>query len=287
MTLSKAPHFLIQCLLTFATIFISTSLQAQERWFQVEVSIFSNEGITDRTQEEWQANRIKLSYPKNLRRLNSVADFFLPDSTVENNQVLIDDLPRGALEREALNSVIEKTRPKRKNNERRFKLINLAREPYFQLPAVESDFQQTNQTLQRSPDHRLLFHGNWRQVVTQKSETSPILIEGGLAYGNQHELQGSLTVRFNQNEDRVVLDANLWLTEFSIVQNTEENWSLPLIPEDLQNKQSVLESTLSYFPNNVYHMNQTRDMRSMEFHYLDHPGLGLVVLVKPINLSEL
>ena len=287
MTSSKAPYFLTQRLSIFATIFVSPFLQAQERWFQVEVSIFSNERIIDRTQEEWQANRIELSYPKNLRRLNSIADFFLPDSIVENGQVLIDDLPRGAIERELRNSVIEKTRPKRKNNQRSFKLINLAREPYFQLPAVESDFQQTNQTLQRSPDHRLLFHGNWRQVVTQKSDTSPILIEGGLAYGNQHELQGSLTIRFNQNEDRVVLDANLWLTEFSIVQNTEESWSLPLIPQDLKNKRSALESTLSYFPNNVYHMNQTRDMRSMEFHYLDHPGLGLVVLVKPINLSDL
>jgi len=28
-------------------------------------------------------------------------------------------------------------------------------------------------------------------------------------------------------------------------------------------------------------MIQSRDMRSNEFHYLDHPAVGIVVLVKP------
>jgi len=283
-TFNRALYFLILSLPILAIMLTSTVVQAQERWFQIEVSIFTNEGIADRAEEEWEANRIELNYPEKLRRLNSIANLFLPDANSENDQILNGDPSKEMIERETRNRVLKRTRPKSRANRRSFKLIDLAREPYTQLPEIESDFQQTNQALQRSPDHRLLFHGNWRQVVTQQSDAIPILIEGGLAYDNQHELQGSLTIRFNQNQDRVVLDANLWLTEFSIIQNTEEVWSLPLVPQHLRDRKKDFESTLSYFPNNVYHMNQSRDMRSMDFHYLDHPGLGLVVLVKPINL---
>ena len=33
-------------------------------------------------------------------------------------------------------------------------------------------------------------------------------------------------------------------------------------------------------------MQQTRDMRSREFHYLDHPALGLVILVEPYEIPD-
>ena len=34
-------------------------------------------------------------------------------------------------------------------------------------------------------------------------------------------------------------------------------------------------------------MQQDRDMRSNEFHYLDHPALGVVILVKPYEKPPL
>ena len=37
--------------------------QSAERWFQVEVTVFSNESISDRERERWQAQRMQLAYP--------------------------------------------------------------------------------------------------------------------------------------------------------------------------------------------------------------------------------
>ena len=153
----------------------------------------------------------------------------------------------------------------------------------MQLSPDDSDFQQTNRTLERSSEHRLLFHGLWRQPVRQSSAAIPIYIEGGLNYGENHELQGSVTIRFNEAEDRVVVDSHIWLVEYSIVKNTSEEWLLPKIPQSIRVERSALSSSLTYFPNKVYLMKQSRQMRSNEFHYLDHPALGLIISVKPYD----
>ena len=58
---------------TVLSLSFTESLFAQnlERWFQIEVSIFSNESLLDRSDEQWQAGRIGLvdgaaqrGYPK-------------------------------------------------------------------------------------------------------------------------------------------------------------------------------------------------------------------------------
>ena len=164
-----------------------------------------------------------------------------------------------------------------------FKLVDFVRDDFVQLSPDDSDFQQTNRTLERSSEHRLLFHGLWRQPVRQSSAAIPIYIEGGLNYGENHELQGSVTIRFNEAEDRVVVDSHIWLVEYSIVKNTSEEWLLPKIPQSIRVERSALSSSLTYFPNKVYLMKQSRQMRSNEFHYLDHPALGLVISVKPYD----
>ena len=67
-------------------------------------------------------------------------------------------------------------------------------------------------------------------------------MDGGL------ELDGSITIRFNPSGDRVVLDSDLWFRQ----------------------------------PGNngrLMSLKQSRDMRSNEFHYLDHPAVGIVVMV--------
>ena len=114
----------------------------------------------------------------------------------------------------------------------------------------------------------------------------PIYIEGGLRYGDNHELQGSVTIRFNENEDRVVVDTHIWLIEYSIVKDSSSEWELPQIPESIRIESRENSSSLTYFPNNVYVMEQSREMRSNEFHYLDHPALGLVISVKPYSVPS-
>jgi len=354
------------------------SLSAQESWYKIELSIFSNEALADREQERWQADRAVLDYPKDITRLKELGDLLLIDSLLpkplepateleseQANEGTIEGTTHGtphgttqgttegaamdaqpgelalaaspaqstadgaALPEQAADQLskqqlqaeaIGKVGPFAARAGAAFKFLNLERDEYLRLPASLSDFAQTNRALSRSPEHRLLFHGVWRQPVLFENEAKAILIEGAERYGNQSELQGSLTIRFNQNSDRVVLDADIWLTEFVIddprnslettmqaaaepKQATELSatpmsaapvqWQLPDLPTTiadgpLQTLRNRLQTDKSqYRVQNVFQMLQSRAMRSNEFHYMDHPALGIVVQVEPYEVPAL
>ena len=267
-------------------LLISSHSLAQERWFQIELSIFSNENIEDRNAESWLPSDYELNYPKNMRKLSLLTDLFLSDRNLEDRLSVTESASRDEIDAMIKKDQLKSIRPRIKSSESNFKLFDFSRDDFIQLSPVDSDFQQTNRTLERSSDHRLLYHGLWRQAVRQSSNAVPIYIEGGLRYGDNHELQGSLTIRFNENEDRVVLDTHIWLIEYSIEKDSSSEWKLPQVPESIRRESRENLSSLTYFPNNVYVMEQSREMRSNEFHYLDHPALGLVISVKPYSVPS-
>ena len=267
-------------------ILISSYSVAQERWFQIELSIFSNENIEDRNAESWLPSDYELNYPENMRKLSLLTDLFLSDHNLDDRSSVTRSASQEEIDAMIRNDQLKNIRPRIKSTESNFKLFDFSRNDFTQLSPVDSDFQQTNRTLERSSDHRLLYHGLWRQAVRQSSNAVPIYIEGGLRYGDNHELQGSVTIRFNENEDRVVIDTHIWLIEYSIVKDPSSEWELPQIPESIRIESRENSSSLTYFPNNVYVMDQSREMRSNEFHYLDHPALGLVISVKPYSVPS-
>ena len=271
--------------LLFGLLISSYSL-AQERWFQIELSIFSNENIEDRNAESWLPSDYELNYPKNMRKLSLLTDLFLSDRNLDDRLSVTEPASQEEIDEMIKKDQLKNIRPWIKNSESNFKLFDFSRDDFTQLSPVDSDFQQTNRTLERSSDHRLLYHGLWRQAVRQSSNAVPIYIEGGLRYGDNHELQGSVTIRFNENEDRVVIDTHIWLIDYSIVKDSSSEWKLPQVPESVRRESRENPSSLTYFPNNVYVMEQSREMRSNEFHYLDHPALGLVISVKPYSVPS-
>ena len=274
------------CLTFLFSLLVSSYLFAQERWFQIELSIFSNENIEDRNAESWLPSDYELNYPKNMQKLSLLTDLFLSDHNLDDRLSVTESASQEEIDAMIRKEQLENIRPRVKSTESNFKLFDFSRDDFTQLSPVDSDFQQTNRTLERSSDHRLLYHGLWRQVVRQSSNAVPIYIEGGLRYGDNHELQGSVTIRFNENEDRVVIDTHIWLIEYSIVKDSSSEWKLPQIPESIRRESRENSSSLTYFPNNVYVMDQSREMRSNEFHYLDHPALGLVISVKPYSVPS-
>ncbi len=265
---------------------ISSYSFAQERWFQIELSIFSNENTEGRNAESWLPNDYELNYPKNMRKLSLLTDLFLSDHNLDGRLSVTGSASQEEIDAMIRNDQLKNIRPRIKSTESNFKLFDFSRDDFTQLSPADSDFQQTNRTLERSSEHRLLYHGLWRQAVRQSSNAVPIYIEGGLRYGDNHELQGSVTIRFNENEDRVVVDTHIWLIEYSIVKDSSSEWKLPQIPESIRIESRENSSSLTYFPNNVYVMEQSREMRSDEFHYLDHPALGLVISVKPYSVPS-
>ena len=265
---------------------ISSYSFAQERWFQIELSIFSNENIEDRNAESWLPSDYEINYPKNMRKLSLLTDLFLSDRNLDDRLSVTEPASQEEIDEMIKKDQLKNIRPWIKNSESNFKLFDFSRDDFTQLSPVDSDFQQTNRTLERSSDHRLLYHGLWRQAVRQSSNAVPIYIEGGLRYGDNHELQGSITIRFNENEDRVVIDTHIWLVEYSIVKDSSSEWKLPQVPDSIRRESRENPSSLTYFTNNVYVMEQSREMRSNEFHYLDHPALGLVISVKPYSVPS-
>lgn len=298
----------------------STLLKAQtisadgQRWFKIEISIFSNEAIADREEETWSPHNLDLSYPNGLRRLEELQDLLvldsllLPDSSSETTQDTTDLAPRflneeeieqrqAAAQQQLFADQILAVGPTPKKAATEFQFFDLERDSYLKLPDSLSDFQQTNRALERSPDHRLLYHGIWRQPVMDIDSAEPIFIQGGDIYGEHHELEGSVIIRFNDGADRVVIDTRLWLSEFRVnnaENEVEDDWAIPQVPSSVV-RNSPQESTLpeqqqeklEYSPQHVFLLQQSREMRSAEFHYLDHPALGLVIQVGPYEVPEL
>lgn len=294
---SALPYFLSLALLL--TIGNSAQAQTSQRWFQIEVSIFSNESFTDRDEESWQANRNELNYPNPLRRLGQLSDLLITDQmiadaiaepeqdfvvAIQEAPIQLDEEALAAAEQAERLAEILATGPSPARAEGDFKLYDFLRDSHVQLSNEDSDFQQTNRALERSSDHRLLFHGLWRESVADPRDAIPIYVQGGLRYGDQHELQGTITLRFNENRDRIVIDSNLWLTEYSASAALESEWQLPAIPDAVKTGLDSIErgeQNLLYGINRVFTMQQSREMRSTEFHYIDHPAMGIVILVEP------
>ena len=289
-------------LLSALLLSISTSAQGQtsQRWFQIEVSIFSNESLADRDEERWQTESNELNYPNPLRRLGQLSDLLITEqmiadaiaesseqdslSTKEEATIEIDADALAAIERLAQ---ILPTGPQPASTEGEFRFPDFLRDPHLQLTPDNSDFEQTNRALERSAEHRLLFHGLWRESVADPADAIPLYVQGGLRFDDQYELQGAITLRFNENRDRLVIDSNLWLTEYSASADFESEWQLPAIPEAMKTDLDSLtrdEQGLQNGINRVFHMEQSREMRSNQFHYIDHPAIGIVILVKPIDV---
>ncbi len=296
---TSVPFLLLLSALLLAT---SNFAQAQtsQRWFQIEVSVFSNDSFADRDEESWQAERNELSYPNPLRRLDKLSDLLITDQmiagaiaesseqdslvAIEEAQTPLDEEAIAAVERAERLAQILATGPQPARPASDFKFFDFLRDPYVHLPPGSSDFQQTNRALERSSEHRLLFHGLWRESLADPRDAVPLYVQGGLRYDDQHELQGTITLRFNENRDRIVIDSNLWLTEYSASADIESEWQLPAIPAGMKTDLDSLtrdEQNLQYGINRVFHMQQSREMRSTEFHYIDHPAMGIVILVEP------
>ena len=280
----RDSRFMLATLLAGLATLFSTQAAGQDRWFQIEATVFTNESKFERDSEYWLPNQPELRFPSNIRRLTNIQDNLLIEAflTGEDRSKEGDALPNDETLREQR---ILSMGPEPERTKGEFTMFDLLRDEYLDLPTSLSDFSQTNRALERSPDHKLLFHGHWRQRVVSSHEATSIYIEDLRKRNSRPMLNGSLTIRFNEQEDRVVVDANLWLIEIAGAIEDGTEWRLPEMPAALNDPTNgeTLSTTNSGRSLRVYPMQQSREMRSNEFHYLDHPALGLIIAVRPYN----
>ncbi len=280
----------VSTLLVTALTLLTSSANAQDgnRWYQIEVTVFAHEN-SNTLQEQWPTD-MALAYPAGARELDSLLKHLtLSDWSVLN--AASDTSPAmptstGTDTRAPDNTGVSAGPDPLQSSD--YRLPDAARDAFVALPATAHDFTQTNRALTESSAYRVLTHLAWRQPVMRANNATPIIIAGGRQFGDHHELEGTLTIRFNQSRDRVMLDTNLWLARFS-AQASPANRSpesqllqLPSAPStDAGDRPEADSQQPRFYVTEVFPMQDSRAMRSNEFHYLDHPAIGVLVQVFP------
>lgn len=258
----------------------------QEAWVQVEMTLFTYENANLEA-EVWSPEKLAIGFPDNLIALQQLANVLqLSDwSAVTGPLAPQESLAASASATPTASpepATVREIGPRSHAPADSFTLPDLEREAFYALPPAAHDFVTTNRTLAQSSAHRIVYHNAWRQPLRRRSATPAIGLQGGREFGERAEVEGSVLVHAGNARDRLVLEANLWLTQFSADAAVSSPWSLPVLPAVLAQTQDQSEApTENYQINRIIEFRQTRDMRLEQFHYLDHPAMGMLVQVTP------
>ena len=148
-------------MLLLASLCLGSASLAQDgsRWFQIEVSIFSNESPADRLEERWQADRTLLAYPENLRQLDQLSDLLLLEelklpadaSPLEEVLAPVAEISPQQIAREQILAMGPKPL-RRTQADTPFRFYDLARDAYLNLPASASI---SNRPIRRCDDRQI------------------------------------------------------------------------------------------------------------------------------------
>jgi len=129
--------------------------------------------------------------------------------------------------------------------------------------------------VRRRVNGRILFHGRWLQAVPERDSPMPVYIRGGSQFGHQQELLGSVGVTLGR------------YLHFQ----AELNYNAPALgayPTELASRADGSGTAVpaSDATDGFMTLAQSRRMRSGELHYLDHPKLGIVVRIDPVEIPQ-
>ena len=150
-------------------------------------------------------------------------------------------------------------------------------EGFTPVPANERSLNPQAATLARSGSYTLLYHQAWRQTI-YASKTN-IAISGGKVFNGHNELEGSISLSVGQY---LKIQTNLWLTKFaSVGADVTELWpELPNLPSAFAND---VDKSQANPIQRIVKLSQERTMRSNEVHYIDHPLMGVIIKIIPVE----
>ncbi len=289
-----------------------------ERWFRVELMIISHETPSAETAERWTPEPV-LNYPSSYRFLVDAEKIdknlitYPGDSEVDDRGVQTITMPWDEPE-DVTPDIPEKNSGDNTEDPLAAEATPvepLTPEPFTVRPVSELEFRGKAAYMQRTGRFRTLFHETWLQPMTGEAQTLPIIIDSSGDDENWPRLQGSVKLYLSRY---LHLETNLWL-------NTAGNylpadWAMPTPPfgpqsliiieppteqdgaafdpvatvtpveEDNDELTEEVLGPVSPWRHAVL-MQQKRRMRSQEVHYIDHPMLGVIVKLMPLNAEEL
>ncbi len=189
--------------------------------------------------------------------------------------------------------------------------------PFTILANSELEFSGKAALMQRSGRYRILFHETWVQPIRDKNEALPIVIERSGDTQDWPLLQGSIKFYLSRY---LHVETNLWLNTSG--HYLPRGWRMPAPPrgpaslsiiyppKPQPELQTIAIQSAFYSPGKVQSpvyssseraeplepvypwrhaiaLHQKRKMRSAELHYIDHPMLGVVVKISPLDEDAL
>ena len=269
-----------------------------ERWYKVELLIFSRTQLANEEMEIWEPTPTLL-YPTRYQFLTA------PNTPLPNAASIDLNLPIPG-PNEPGNIMETAPRPT----------------PFTLLTQSDMAFQRRALQMERSGKYRVLFHQSWLQPMVDKAAASDIVLDHSGDEQQWPELQGSIKFYLSRY---LHMETNLWLNTSG--DYLPQGWQMPAPPlgpvsptikglelfpgvkdesgiqiglEEI--KESLLESseeqptmdlttaaeTPPMYPwRHALLLQQERRMRSTEVHYIDHPAMGVIVLIMPVEEEEL
>ena len=124
--------------------------------------------------------------------------------------------------------------------------------------------------MRRSDDFEVLHHGKWLQAVPPRDSAAPLLIQiGAQMPDTTFELEGSISVTLGRF---LHFAAQVWLR-----QRPPDTQAAP--------DPAMGRGAANGAPGYVL-LSESRRMRPGEFHHLDHPWLGILVRIDPVEAPE-
>ncbi len=218
--------FTARALVTLALLLAGPTLAQADRWWRVELLIFSHESA--QPAEQWEATP-NLTYPSAARFLvepGRVKDNIRQhhaDSVVDKfGRQILTMLPEpgariatpGSGNRGASGADIPRDpktpaiAPLGQMEQQMDQKIVLQPTPFVALPSAQLEFRGKAAYMQRSGKYRTLFHQTWVQPITDQASALPIILDRSGDTGQWPRLQGSVKIYLSRY---LHMETNLWL----------------------------------------------------------------------------
>ena len=179
---------------------------------------------------------------------------------------------------------------------------NVKKDAYRASHPEDFELGKEASILDRNPKFNLMLHESWQQVVPPRGAPQQIYFT---AENSANSLQGLVSVTLGRY---LHFSGQLWLEAPVADYETEQLLSgrdaKKVTPQSGLEQvlvkvesfaQALNDGTLAVLekadlvkvPNSAYfELNESRRMRSKELHYLDHPAMGIIVKITPVEASE-
>jgi hypothetical protein len=167
-----------------------------------------------------------------------------------------------------------------------------AQADYQILSELDKGLSSIAAQLNRSSRYRVIAHLVWRQRMLARSSARPLHIHGGVDYSRQFsprlqetnaQIDNAISYGTQSPPPLTQVDGtvNLFVGRYLHI-HTDLIYRQPGVPSNANAEDDqVVDSNILI----DYRVRNTRKMRSGELHYLDHPLLGILVEITPLEKS--